>query len=43
MTRVKRTALITKFTDGKWNDGDFGGRTVKGGTAFICEWDTISR
>ena len=30
-----------KFTDGKWNDGDFGGRTNNGGTAFICEWDGL--
>ena len=29
-----------KFDDGTWNDGDFGGRTDKGGIAFICEWDT---
>lgn len=29
-----------KFKDGSWNDGDFGGRTVSAGTAFICEWDT---
>ena len=28
-----------KFTDGTWNDGDFGGKTVSGGIAFICEWD----
>lgn len=28
-----------KNTDGTWNDGDFGGRTNGGGTAFICEWD----
>ncbi len=28
-----------KYTDGKWNDGDFGGSTQKGGTAFICEWE----
>ena len=29
-----------KFSDGTWNDGDFGGSTVNGGIAFICEWDT---
>jgi len=29
-----------KYTDGGWNDGDFGGTTVNGGKAFICEWDT---
>lgn len=27
-----------KYSDGTWNDGDFGNRTVSGGTAFICEW-----
>lgn len=27
-----------KYPDGTWNDGDFGGLTVNGGTAFICEW-----
>jgi hypothetical protein len=31
-----------KFTDGTWNDGDFGGSTVNGGRTFICEWDTES-
>lgn len=28
-----------KYADGTWNDGDFGGTTVSGGTAFICEWE----
>ena len=28
-----------KYSEGTWNDGDFGGGTVGGGTAFICEWD----
>ena len=28
-----------KFTDGKWNDGDFGNQTVNDSCAFICEWD----
>lgn len=28
-----------KFDDGTWNDGDFGGSTVNGGTTYICEWD----
>lgn len=28
-----------KYTDGTWNDGDFGNRTVNSGKAFICEWD----
>ena len=27
-----------KFSDGSWNDGDFGGSTMNGGNAFICEW-----
>ena len=30
-----------KYSDGKWNDGDFGTHTVNGGKAFICEWDYI--
>lgn len=28
-----------KYSDGTWNDGDFGNQTVGGGTAFICQWD----
>lgn len=28
-----------KYTDGKWNDGDFGDSTVYGEKNFICEWD----
>lgn len=31
-----------KYTDGTWNDGDFGKRTNKGGTTFICEWNNRS-
>lgn len=27
-----------KYSDGTWNDGDFGNRTINGGTVFICEW-----
>ena len=27
-----------KYSDGTWNDGDFGNQTVNSGTAFICEW-----
>lgn len=27
-----------KNEDGRWNDGDFGGTTVNGGVAYICEW-----
>ena len=30
-----------KFSDGTWNDGDFGSSTENGGTAFICEWDCV--
>lgn len=26
------------YTDGSWNDGDFGNQTLNGGKAFICEW-----
>lgn len=28
-----------KFSDGQWNDGDFGGATVGSGVIFICEWE----
>ncbi len=28
-----------KFSDGTWNDGDFGGQTLNGEKNFICEWD----
>lgn len=28
-----------KYTDGAWNDGDFGNLTDQGGTAFLCEWE----
>ena len=27
-----------KYSDGTWNDGDFGQRTVNSGVVFICEW-----
>ncbi len=27
-----------KYSDGTWNDGDFGNQTANSGTAFICEW-----
>ncbi|MCL2634362.1 MAG: sigma-70 family RNA polymerase sigma factor [Oscillospiraceae bacterium] len=30
-----------QFTDGQWNDGDFGSETLSGGVAFICEWDYL--
>lgn len=30
--------LYEAYSDGSWNDGDFGNNTVNGGTAFICEW-----
>lgn len=32
-----------KWSDGTWNDGDLGNRTVGGGTTFICEWDYDAR
>lgn len=28
-----------KFSDGTWNDGDFGNKTENGGKAFLCEWN----
>lgn len=28
-----------KYSEGQWNDGDFGGTTVNGGVMYICEWD----
>lgn len=28
-----------KFSDGTWNDGDFGKQTDRGGMMFICEWE----
>ena len=31
-----------KYSDGSWNDGDFSGRTVNAGNAFICEWGDYS-
>lgn len=31
-----------KYTDGTWNDGDFGRKTSRGGTAFLCEWGDSS-
>ena len=27
-----------KYSEGAWNDGDFGNRTVNSGRVFICEW-----
>lgn len=27
-----------KFTDGTWNDGDFGAGTANAGRTFFCEW-----
>ncbi len=29
-----------KFSDGTWNDGDFGGRTFYGDKNYICEWES---
>lgn len=31
--------FYSKFSDGSWNDGDFGGQAGDGGRAFICEFD----
>ncbi len=31
-----------KYSDGTWNDGNFDGHTVNGGSAFICEWGDYS-
>ena len=31
-----------KYSDGSWNDGDFGNKTDNDGTAFICEWGEYS-
>ena len=31
-----------KFSDGKWNDGNFKHGTVGDTRAFICEWDTVN-
>lgn len=31
-----------KYTDGTWNDGDFGNHTANSGSAFICEWGSYS-
>lgn len=31
-----------KFSDGKWNDGNFKHGTVGDTRAFICEWDTMT-
>lgn len=31
-----------KFTDGTWNDGNFGNGTVNDQKVFICEWDDSS-
>ena len=32
-----------KYTDGKWNDGDFNGNTVQDTSAFICEWNSLGK
>ena len=31
--------FYSQFTDGTWNDGNFGGFPVNGGVAYICKWD----
>lgn len=33
----------TKYSDGTWNDGDFGNRTVTNDKAFLCEWGAYTR
>lgn len=35
----KYAMFYWKFSDGTWNDGDFGYMTNGGESAFICEWD----
>ena len=30
-----------QFTDGKWNDGNFGNGTLNDDKVFICEWDSL--
>lgn len=30
--------FYTRFTDGTWNDGNFGGSPAGGGVAYICQW-----
>lgn len=32
-----------KYTNGEWNDGDFGFATEDGVKAFICEWDKYEK
>lgn len=31
-----------KYSDGSWNDGDFGELTANSGKAFICEWENYT-
>lgn len=38
-SRENYAMFYYSFEDGTWNDGDFGGSTVNGGKAFICEWE----
>ncbi len=38
-TKEDYAMFYYKYSDGTWNDGDFGNRTVGSGKAFICEWD----
>lgn len=35
----KYAMFYWKYTDGTWNDGDFGRSTNGGGKAYICEWE----
>ncbi len=32
-----------EYTDGTWNDGNFGGSPVGGGVAYICKWDIVQK
>lgn len=35
----KYAMFYDRYTDGTWNDGDFGVNTQGRATAFLCEWD----
>lgn len=41
-SREPYAMFYSKYTDAKWNSGDFGVYTDNGGKAFICEWDSGS-
>lgn len=38
-SRENYAMFYYKYTEGTWNDGDFGHITVNSGKAFLCEWD----